>query len=46
MNLLARPGEVAQVAVDGEVAAFFFLVDVKRAGAVVDRAAAIDCPGR
>ena len=36
MNLLSRPGEMAEVAVDGEMPAFFFFIDVERARAVVD----------
>ena len=40
MNLLAGPGEVSQVAIDREVPAFFFFVDVQQACAVVDRALA------
>ena len=40
VNLLSVPREVPQVAVDGEMPAFFFFVDVERAGAVVDGALA------
>ena len=45
VDLLARPFEVEQVAVDGEVAAFFLVVDVGDARAVVDRAAAVGGAG-
>ena len=38
VDLLARPLEVEQVAVDGEVPAFLLVVDVGEAGPVVDRA--------
>ena len=40
VDLLAGPGEMPQVAVDREMPAFLFFVDVERAGAVVDRALA------
>ena len=40
MDLLAGPGEMPQVAVDREMPAFLFFVDVEIAGAVVDRALA------
>ena len=45
VDLLAGPGEMAQVAVDREVPAFLFLVDVEVAGAVVDRALAVGRAG-
>ena len=40
VHLLAGPGEMPQVAVDREMSAFLFLVDVEVAGAVIDRALA------
>ena len=40
VDLLAGPGEMPQVAVDREMPAFLFFVDVEVAGAVVDRALA------
>ncbi len=40
VDLLAGPGEMPQVAVDREMPAFLFFVDVEGAGAVVDRALA------
>ena len=46
VDLFAGPGEVPEVAIDGEMPAFLFFVDVKRARAVVDRTLAIDRPGR
>ena len=45
VDLLAGPGEMPQVAVDREMPAFLFFVDVEVAGAVVDRALAVGRAG-
>ena len=45
VDLPARPFEVEQVAVDGEVAAFLLVVDVGEARPLVDRAAAVGRAG-
>ncbi len=45
VDLLAGPGEMTQVAIDREMPAFLFFVDVEGAGAVVDRALAVGRAG-